>query len=116
MREEIAQMDTAAFRKNRISILAGLTRLRQICCDPRLFVEDYEGTSGKLEQVKDLIQAAKENGRRVLLFSQFTSMLSIIEEELAQEGIETFYLRGSTPPQERLSMVDAFNNGEKDVF
>ena len=60
MREEIAQMDTAAFRKNRISILAGLTRLRQICCDPRLFVEDYEGTSGKLEQVKDLIQAAKK--------------------------------------------------------
>ena len=116
MREEIAQMDTAAFRKNRISILAGLTRLRQICCDPRLFVEDYEGTSGTLEQVKDLIQAAKENGRRVLLFSQFTSMLSIIEEELAQEGIETFYLRGSTPPQDRLSMVDAFNSGEKDVF
>jgi hypothetical protein len=116
MREEIAQMDTVAFRKNRISILAGLTRLRQICCDPRLFVEDYQGTSGKLEQVKDLIQAAKENGRRVLLFSQFTSMLTIIEEELAQENIETFYLRGSTPPQDRLNMVDAFNNGEKDVF
>ena len=65
-------MDTASiFAKIRISILAGLTRLRQICCDPRLFVEDYEGTSGTLEQVKDLIQAAKKTGRRVLLFSQF---------------------------------------------
>ncbi len=116
MREEIAQMDSTSFRKNRISILAGLTRLRQICCDPRLFVEDYEGSSGKLEQVKDLLLAAKENGRRVLLFSQFTSMLSIIEEELAQEGFESFYLRGSTPPQDRLTMVDAFNSGEKDVF
>ncbi|KPG69459.1 DEAD/DEAH box helicase [Enterococcus sp. RIT-PI-f] len=116
MREEIAQMDSASFRKNRISILAGLTRLRQICCDPRLFVEDYQGSSGKLEQVKDLLAAAKENGRRVLLFSQFTSMLSLIETELAQEGFNTFYLRGSTPPQERLAMVDAFNSGEKDVF
>ncbi|MGX7195737.1 DEAD/DEAH box helicase [Enterococcus olivae] len=116
MREEISGMDSSTFKKNRISILAGLTRLRQICCDPRLFVEDYEGGSGKLEQVKDLIQAAKENNRRVLLFSQFTSMLSIIEEELAEIGLETFYLRGSTPPKERIEMVDAFNAGEKDVF
>ncbi|KAF1302090.1 DEAD/DEAH box helicase [Enterococcus saccharolyticus] len=116
MRDEISGMDSATFKKNRISILAGLTRLRQICCDPKLFVEDYEGGSGKLEQVKDLIRAAKENNRRVLLFSQFTSMLSIIEEELAELGLETFYLRGSTPPKERIEMVDAFNAGEKDVF
>ncbi len=86
MREEIAQMDSTSFRKNRISILAGLTRLRQICCDPRLFVEDYEGSSGKLEQVKNLLLAAKE--MHVVCYSQFTSMLSIIEEELAQEGFE----------------------------
>ena len=72
MRQEVDQMDSATFRKQRVSILAGLTRLRQICDDPRLFMEDYLGGSGKLEQVKDLIQAAKENGRRVLLFSQFT--------------------------------------------
>ena len=116
MREEISSMDSAAFKKNRISILAGLTRLRQICCDPRLFVDDYEGGAGKLEQVKHLIRAAKENNRRVLLFSQFTSMLSIIEEELAELGLETFYLRGSTPPKERIEMVDAFNAGERDVF
>ncbi|GBD68774.1 DEAD/DEAH box helicase [Tetragenococcus halophilus] len=116
MREEVSSMDTEDFKKNRMSILAGLTRLRQICCDPRLFIEDYQGGSGKLEQVKDLIQAAKENNRRILLFSQFTSMLSIIEEELADLGIETFYLRGSTPPKDRIEMVDAFNAGERDVF
>lgn len=116
MREEVSAMDEAEFKKNRMSILAGLTRLRQICCDPRLFLEDYQGGSGKLEQVKDLIQAAKENNRRILLFSQFTSMLSIIEEELDELGIETFYLRGSTPPQDRIEMVDAFNAGERDVF
>ncbi|WP_427813056.1 SNF2 helicase associated domain-containing protein [Enterococcus sp. 22-H-5-01] len=116
MRQEVDQMDSATFRKQRVSILAGLTRLRQICDDPRLFMEGYEGGSGKLDQVKDLIRAAKENGRRVLLFSQFTSMLSIIEQEFAEEGISSFYLRGSTKVPDRLKMVDAFNAGEKDVF
>ncbi|MFQ7235708.1 MAG: SNF2-related protein, partial [Enterococcus hulanensis] len=116
MRQEVDQMDSATFRKQRVSILAGLTRLRQICDGPRLFIDGYEGGSGKLEQVKDLIHAAKENGRRVLLFSQFTSMLSIIEEEFAEEGITSFYLRGSTKVSDRLKMVDAFNEGEKDVF
>ena len=88
-------MDSATFRKQRVSILAGLTRLRQICDDPRLFMEGYEGGSGKLDQVKDLIQVAKENGRRVLLFSQFTSMLSIIEEEFAEEGMKQVTLLNS---------------------
>ncbi|WP_165005403.1 MULTISPECIES: DEAD/DEAH box helicase [unclassified Enterococcus] len=116
MREEISSMDSEAFKKNRIGILAGLTRLRQICCDPRLFIDDYQGGSGKLEQVKDLLVAAKENNRRVLLFSQFTGMLTILQEELAELGLSTFYLRGSTKPQDRLTMVDAFNDGERDVF
>ncbi|OQO70660.1 Snf2 family helicase [Enterococcus villorum] len=116
MREEISSMDSESFKKNRISILAGLTRLRQVCCDPRLFLEDYQGGSGKLEQVKDLLVAAKENNRRVLLFSQFTGMLTILQEELAELGLSTFYLRGSTKPQDRLTMVDAFNEGERDVF
>lgn len=116
MQEKVAQMDGATFRKQRISILAGLTRLRQICCDPRLFVESYTGGSGKLEQLKDLMVAAHENKRRVLIFSQFTSMLSLIEHEFEEMGISSFYLRGSTPPNERISMVDAFNAGERDVF
>ncbi|GGC77282.1 DEAD/DEAH box helicase [Enterococcus wangshanyuanii] len=116
MQEDVSQMDQDTFKKNRLSILAGLTRLRQICCDPRLFIDDYSGGSGKLDQVKDLLIAAKENNRRVLLFSQFTSMLSIIEKELHELGLSTFYLRGSTKPKERMEMADAFNAGEKDVF
>ncbi len=116
MQEEISQMDSSTFKKNRISILAGLTRLRQICCDPRLFLDEYQGGSGKLEQVKDLLLAAKENKRRVLLFSQFTSMLSLIADELDEMGLSHFYLRGSTPPKDRIEMVDAFNEGEADVF
>ncbi|WEG74349.1 DEAD/DEAH box helicase [Vagococcus intermedius] len=116
MQASVNGMSSTDFKQNRMSILAGLTRLRQICCDPRLFIEDYAGESGKLEQVKDLILSAKANGRRILLFSQFTSMLSLIETELQELAIDSFYLRGSTKPEERLKMVDAFNEGEKDVF
>ncbi|MDF0480592.1 DEAD/DEAH box helicase [Vagococcus sp. PNs007] len=116
MQESVQSMSSADFKKNHLTILSGLTRLRQICCDPRLFLEDYEGGSGKLEQVKDLIVSAKANGRRILLFSQFTGMLSLIEEELDALGIDSFYLRGSTKPKQRMEMVDAFNGGEKDVF
>lgn len=116
MREEISGMSSATFKKNRISILAGLTRLWQICCHPALFIDDYTGGSGKLEQVCDLIQAAKDNGRRILLFSQFTSMLSIIEKKLHEMGLETYYLRGSTPPKDRVDMVNEFNSGKRDVF
>ncbi|HCM89470.1 MULTISPECIES: DEAD/DEAH box helicase [Vagococcus] len=116
MQKSVAGMTKQELNQNRISILSGLTRLRQICCHPKLFIEDYEGDSGKMNQALDMIQTAKANGRRILLFSQFTGMLSILEEELAKLDIETFYLRGSTPLAKRQEMVDSFNRGSKDVF
>lgn len=116
IQESVQGMNHDDFKRNRIEILAGLTRLRQICCDPRLFIENYEGESGKLEQLKEILQTAKENGKRVLLFSQFTSMLSLIQEELTKLNYDTFYLHGGTKPKERIDMVNQFNEGEKDVF
>lgn len=116
MQQTLSGMSHDEFKRNRLSILAGLTRLRQICCDPHLFIEDYQGNSGKLEQLKEMIQVAKQNKRRVLIFSQFTSMLSRIELELEKLGLSSFYLRGSTKPKERMNMVEAFNAGEKDIF
>ncbi|MDT2780760.1 SNF2 helicase associated domain-containing protein [Vagococcus fluvialis] len=116
MQKSLVGMSKKELNQNRISILAGLTRLRQICCHPKLFIEDYEGDSGKLIQALDIIQTAKLNGRRILLFSQFTGMLDILEEELAKKEISTFYLRGSTPISKRQEMVDRFNRGDKDVF
>ncbi len=116
MQETVSKMDKKAFSKNRLGILSGLTRLRQICCDPKMFLPDFTGESGKLQQLKDFLVTAKENKRKVLLFSQFTKMLDIIEKELTPLGIQTSYLSGSTPAKERLEMVNDFNEGQKDVF
>ncbi|OZU89228.1 helicase SNF2 [Virgibacillus indicus] len=114
--EAAQSMKESGFQQNRMKILAGLTRLRQICCHPALFIENYEGASGKLEQLMDTVRNAMENGKRMLIFSQFTSMHEIIIEKLKEEGIDYFYLNGQTPSRERVEMSDRFNNGERDVF
>jgi SNF2 family DNA or RNA helicase/uncharacterized Zn finger protein len=104
------------FQKSRMKILAGLTRLRQLCCHPSLFLEDYKGDSGKLEQLMETVVNAIENGRRLLIFSQFTSMLRIISHSLQKEDVNFFYLDGQTPSKERVQLVDRFNEGESDIF
>lgn len=116
MQSAVNAMDHEAFKRNRISILAGLTRLRQICCTPALFMDDYDEISGKEQQVHDLLQQAKENKRRVLIFSQFTSMLSRLHQQLEEMGISAFYLDGTTKPEKRMEMVEAFNAGECEAF
>ncbi|WP_117168132.1 DEAD/DEAH box helicase [Paraliobacillus sediminis] len=102
--------------KSRIKILAGLTRLRQLCCHPSLFIENYQGSSGKLEQLIDIVGNALENKKRMLIFSQFTSMLHIIREELTRQGVGFFYIDGHTPSKERVELVERFNQGENDIF
>lgn len=104
------------FETRRIKILSYITRLRQLCCHPSLFIGEYEGGSGKLELALETIKNVSENGHRVLLFSQFTSMLNIIKDELNKRKIDFFYLDGSTPSFERTEMSKIFNSGEKDVF
>ncbi|QHT47635.1 serine/threonine protein kinase [Bacillus sp. SB49] len=107
---------TKGIQRGKLEILAGLTRLRQICCHPALFLENYEGKSGKLEQLKELALERKENGNRLLIFSQFSSMLSLMHEELQKSGLDAFYLDGRTKTEKRMEMVDRFNAGEKDAF
>ncbi|TLG80713.1 DEAD/DEAH box helicase [Vagococcus zengguangii] len=116
IQEQMSGMNTEQFRENRFSILSGITRLRQICCSPALFMPDYHGESGKLKQLEALVESALASGRRMLIFSQFTSMLSIIEARLAKMGQEVFYLRGSTSSAKRQEMVDAFNDGQHSIF
>lgn len=102
--------------RNQIQILSALTRLRQICCHPSTFIENYDGDSGKLELLMEQLPGLLENGHRVLIFSQFTTMLSIIGERLTAAGISYFYLEGATKSDDRISMVNHFNQGEREVF
>lgn len=115
-RETSQQLQTGSFQEHRMQILAGLTRLRQICSHPSMFLENYEGGSGKLDQLLETIETSLANGRRMLVFSQFTTMHEIIIQELEQRGIDYFYLHGQTPAEERVEMSNEFNAGEKDVF
>lgn len=112
----LRHLDKETIRKNRIRILAGITRLRQICCHPALFVDGYEGSSAKYEQLMSIVEEAKFSGRRLLIFSQFTKMLSFIGQELVAQGISHFYLDGQTPSEERVKLCNRFNDGERDVF
>jgi len=114
--EAMDSIQTNGFQQNRMKILAGLTRLRQLCCHPSLFIENYQGQSGKLEQLMETVINARDNGKRMLIFSQFTSMHEIIIGELEKEGIDYFYLHGQSASKERVEMSERFNNGEKDVF
>ncbi len=99
-----------------IRLLAGLTRLRQICCDPRLFMPDYTGESSKFTQLFDTLRTALQGEKRVLIFSQFTSMLQLIAEGCEEQEIPYFYLDGKTNAKKRVDDVMAFNQGEKNVF
>jgi len=101
---------------NKLQILTLLTRLRQICCHPALFDENYIESSSKLELLLEILHDSISSGHRVLVFSQYTSMLSIIREQLEKMHIKSFYLDGKTPSYERLEMADRFNYGERDVF
>ncbi len=109
-------IDNGSVARNHIKILSMITRLRQLCCHPSLFVENYNGGSGKLDTLIDLLESSIDSGHRVLIFSQFTSMLSIIANTLNEIGISYFYLDGHTPSKSRVEMADKFNNGEKSVF
>jgi len=116
MQERLEQVSDWEFQRNRVEILTGLMRLRQICDTPALFMEDYQGESGKLDSLRDLLVQIAEGGHRVLIFSQFRGMLDRIEQELPDLGLTSFKITGSTPSQERQEMTKAFNQGERDVF
>lgn len=114
--ETLKHLNGKGFQKNRIKILAGLTRLRQICCHPALFVEGYAGSSAKFEQLLEILEECRSAGKRALVFSQFTEMLGLIGRELGSMDAPYFYLDGSTPSKERVELCRRFNEGERDLF
>ncbi len=106
----------AARPEDKMAVFAVLMRLREICCDPRLIADNWEGGSAKLDACTELVTSAVEGGHRILLFSQFTSMLELLAKRLDAEGISHFTLQGSTPKPVRAELVRRFNGGEVSVF
>jgi len=96
--------------EGKIEVFSYLTRLRQICLDPSLVIDEYKGGSGKLKVATELIEKHIDSQGKVLLFSQFTSALKKIEENLKSKGIPYLYLDGKTKPNDRIKLVDKFNN------
>ena len=104
------------FENSKIMVLSMLTRLRQLCCDPRLLYENYQGVGNKINACMEFIENCRASGKKVLLFSQFTSLLSLIEKELKQREIDYYLLKGSTPKVQRQQYVNAFNVDATPVF
>ena len=116
LQEEIAGKSGEELAKSRLQILAGLTRLRQLCCDPLLLYEDYTSGACKVDTCMDLIRVAVEGKHKVLLFSQFTSIFPILEEQLRTDEIAYYELTGKTPKEERQRLTEAFHEDDVPVF
>ena len=93
-----------------------LTKLRQLCCHPSLVYPDYNGNSAKLDTCLELLSSATDGGHKVLVFSQFTTMLDVIRNKLVEMGISHYILKGDTPKTERMRLVNRFNADDTQVF
>ncbi len=116
LRNDLEQQSDSMFKTSKIQILAELTKLRQLCCDPSLIYQNYHGGSAKLDTCIQLIENAMAGGHKILLFSQFTSMLDVIERRLKAERILYYRLDGSTKSEQRTRLVNAFNENKIPVF
>ena len=116
MQQSLWESAESGVRVNRMQVLTQLMRLRQLCCHPSLYIQNYEGESAKYEMCMELLADCLENKRKVLLFSQFTSMLSLIGKGLDEQNIPYYKLTGSTKSELRVQMAEAFNNDDTPIF
>lgn len=100
----------------RIELLAALTRLRQLACEARLLDPEYRGTSTKTDRVVELATQLAAEGNHALVFSQFTSFLTLVRDALVKAGLRVAYLSGETPLPVRQELIDAFQRGDYDIF
>ena len=113
-KKEVAdQIEERGYEKSTMKILAALTRLRQICCHPSLFLENYNKGSSKLEQCIEIVEEGISAGHKILIFSSYTSMFKIIQKRLNELNIKYFLLTGSTKVDERIKLVEEFNKNEE---
>lgn len=102
--------------KARFLILKLITKLRQICIDPRIVFENYDGGSGKIEEFVRVIKTSVENGHKILVFTSFRSALEIARTELSNNDITSYTIDGSISSKRRIELVEKFNNDKTNVF
>lgn len=116
MRQMLEGCSEQEFSKKRMQVLAELMRTRQICCDPNLVVNGFDGGSAKREACLELINSAIEGEHKMLIFSQFTSMLELLEKDLTRAGIKYYKITGETTKEKRIKYVNTFNSDDTPVF
>ncbi|OZG61066.1 helicase [Bifidobacterium myosotis] len=116
LRMQLEHSDQNDFNTSKIRILAELTRLRQICCDPRLLYADAKDQSAKLAAIVELVETCMNEGKKALVFSQFTSFLGLIAQRFDTQGLRYYTITGSTPKKQRLELVDRFNADDTPAF
>lgn len=107
------KMKEKDFTTDKITIFSYLTKLRQLTLDPAILIEGYTGGSGKIDVTVELVEKFIKEKHKILLFSQFTSVLDSIKKVLEAEGIEYFYLDGATKASERVQLVNEFNASDR---
>lgn len=107
---------TEGFQKGSFKILQLLTKLRQLCIDPRIIYEDYNGGSAKIENLVSMVKGIIENGHKILLFTSFKTALDIVNKEFTNNNISTYVIDGSVPSKKRMELVDKFNKDDTNVF
>lgn len=104
------------FTKARFMILQLLTKLRQLCIDPRIVYDDYKGESAKIDNLIKIVKELIENGHKILLFSSFRSSFEIIEKEFSKNNISYYEINGSVTSKKRMDLVNKFNQDNTNVF
>ncbi|MGL4875205.1 MAG: DEAD/DEAH box helicase [Clostridium sp.] len=104
------------FKKESIEILAYITKLRQISLHPTLVTENFLGSSGKINALKEIVIDTVQEGHKILIFSQFTSALKIVEEVLEKNEVTSYYIDGSIKGEKRIELVNRFNKDDTNVF
>lgn len=116
LRQALNKATEKEFNANKMQFLAELMKLRQICCDPGLIYDDYQSESAKMEMCMDMVINAIEGGHKVLLFSQFTTMLERLAVRLEKENVRYYMLTGAINKEKRMQMVESFQKDDVPVF
>ena len=111
------EMSSKDENKTKIEVFSYLMKLRQLCLDPSIVIDNYEGENSKLDMALELIEQYVSEGHKILLFSQFTKVLAVLEKNLKERNIDYSYIDGSVKASDRLDLVNEFNESEnKKVF